>query len=101
VQPWRADRGPEATVISEHATAADAFEALDALAERMVQTGVRAASPPASLPSGYGIGNHESLKLALMRIAPRTIQRERRPGRACRRLRNVGSLEYSVEQRPR
>jgi hypothetical protein len=41
VQPWGADRGREATVISEHATAADAFRALDAHAERMVQTGAR------------------------------------------------------------
>ena len=41
VQPWGTDRGREATVISEHATALEAFAALDALADRMVRTGRR------------------------------------------------------------
>jgi hypothetical protein len=41
VQPWGRDRGREATIISEHASALEAFAALDALAERMAQTGAQ------------------------------------------------------------
>jgi hypothetical protein len=41
VQPWGRDSAREATLISEHATAAEAFAELDRLAEQMVPTGVR------------------------------------------------------------
>jgi hypothetical protein len=41
VQPWGSDKGRQATTISEHATVADAFAAIDALAARMERTGVR------------------------------------------------------------
>lgn len=41
VQPYGLNRSVEATVQSEHATAEEAFAAIDAIAERMVATGVR------------------------------------------------------------
>ena len=39
VQPWGPDRVRQATVISEHATAAEAFAEIDRLASEMVRTG--------------------------------------------------------------
>jgi hypothetical protein len=39
VQPWRRERAREATLISEHATPADAFAEIDRLSARMVRTG--------------------------------------------------------------
>ncbi len=39
VQPWGRDRAREATLISEHATAADAFAEIDRLSVQMVRTG--------------------------------------------------------------
>jgi hypothetical protein len=45
VQPWGRDKGREATVISEHPTAAEAFEALDRLAEQAARTGGRIEKP--------------------------------------------------------
>jgi hypothetical protein len=39
VQPWGPDAGTQSTVISEHASPADAFAAIDALAEQMARTG--------------------------------------------------------------
>lgn len=39
VQPWGADPGRQGTVISEHATAEEAFGAIDALAAQMNRTG--------------------------------------------------------------
>jgi hypothetical protein len=39
VQPWGPNRAIEATIISEHVTAEDAFAAIDALSEQMVRTG--------------------------------------------------------------
>ena len=39
VQPWGRDRGREASVLSEHATVAEAFEAIDAIAAQAVRTG--------------------------------------------------------------
>ena len=41
VQPWGRDIGRQSTLISEHATAAEAFAALDGLTTRMVTTGAR------------------------------------------------------------
>jgi hypothetical protein len=41
VQPWGHDKGREATLVSEHTTIADAFEALDRLAEQAARTGGR------------------------------------------------------------
>jgi hypothetical protein len=39
VQPWGPDKGRQATVQSEHATAAKAFAALDAMSTQMARTG--------------------------------------------------------------
>lgn len=39
VQPWGRDRAMQSTLISEHSSAAQAFAAIDALAERMIRTG--------------------------------------------------------------
>lgn len=39
VQPWGRDRAVESTLISEHTSAAQAFAAIDALAEQMMRTG--------------------------------------------------------------
>ena len=39
VQPWGRDRATQSTLISEHLSAAQAFAAIDALAERMMRTG--------------------------------------------------------------
>ena len=39
VQPWGEDRAHEATLISEHATVADAFAEIDRLSAQMVRTG--------------------------------------------------------------
>jgi hypothetical protein len=41
VQPWGKNRAVQATLVSEHASAAEAFAAIDALAERMVRTGAQ------------------------------------------------------------
>ena len=41
VQPWGKDKGREATLISEHAMAADAFEALECIAQQADRTGGR------------------------------------------------------------
>ena len=40
-QPWGRDKGRDATLISEHSTAADAFEAMERLAEQAQRTGGR------------------------------------------------------------
>ena len=40
VQPYGRDESREATLVSEHPTAADAFAELDRLADQMVRTGV-------------------------------------------------------------
>jgi hypothetical protein len=42
VQPWGPDRGRQATLISEHRTAAEAFADIDRLIARMIRTGARA-----------------------------------------------------------
>jgi hypothetical protein len=39
VQPWGPDKGRQATLISEHSTAAEAFAEIDRLAAQMVRTG--------------------------------------------------------------
>jgi hypothetical protein len=39
VQPWGRDKARDATLISEHTTAAEAFTESDRLAAQMVQTG--------------------------------------------------------------
>ena len=39
VQPWGPDKGRQATLQSEHATVAEAFAALDAMAAQAVRTG--------------------------------------------------------------
>jgi hypothetical protein len=39
IQPWGKDKAREATLISEHPTAADAFAEVDRLSVRMVRTG--------------------------------------------------------------
>jgi hypothetical protein len=39
VQPWRSDKGRQATLQSEHATVAEAFAALDAISAAMARTG--------------------------------------------------------------
>jgi hypothetical protein len=39
VQPWGDDKAREATLISEHATAAEAFVEIDRLSGQMVRTG--------------------------------------------------------------
>jgi hypothetical protein len=39
VQPWGSDKARQSTVISEHATAAEAFREIDRLASEMVRTG--------------------------------------------------------------
>lgn len=39
VQPWGPDRARQATLISEHATAAEAFREIDRLAAQMIRTG--------------------------------------------------------------
>jgi hypothetical protein len=39
VQPWGPNRAVEATLISEHATAAEAFAEIDRLSTQMVRTG--------------------------------------------------------------
>ena len=41
MQPWGKDRGRDATLISEHPTAADAFAEIERLARRMRATGAR------------------------------------------------------------
>jgi hypothetical protein len=41
VQPYGRDKAREATIISEHATAAEAFAEIDRLSAQMVRTGVR------------------------------------------------------------
>jgi hypothetical protein len=41
VQPWGHDRARQATIVSTHATASEAFAEIDRLAERMVRTGDR------------------------------------------------------------
>jgi hypothetical protein len=44
VQPWGPNRTVEATLISEHATAAEAFAEIDRLRVQMVRTGTPASS---------------------------------------------------------
>ncbi len=39
MQPWGPDKGWQATLISEHATVAEAFREIDLLASEMVRTG--------------------------------------------------------------
>ena len=39
VQPWGRDRARQATLISEHASAAEAFQEIDRLAAQMTRTG--------------------------------------------------------------
>lgn len=39
VQPWGRDKSREATLISEHPTAAEAFAEIDRLSAQMVRTG--------------------------------------------------------------
>ncbi len=39
MQPWGSDKGRQATLISEHATVAEAFREIDLLASEMVRTG--------------------------------------------------------------
>lgn len=39
VQPWGKDRAREATVVSSHAMASEAFEEIDRLSAQMVRTG--------------------------------------------------------------
>jgi hypothetical protein len=39
VQPWGPNKGRQATLISEHSTATEAFAEIDRLAARMVRTG--------------------------------------------------------------
>lgn len=39
VQPWGSDKGRQSTLQSEHATIAEAFAALDAMAAQMRRTG--------------------------------------------------------------
>jgi hypothetical protein len=41
IQPWGPDKGRQATLISEHATAAEAFAEIDRLGAEMVRTGAR------------------------------------------------------------
>ena len=41
VQPWGTDRAREATTVSEHLTANQAFAEIDRLAAQMVRTGAR------------------------------------------------------------
>jgi hypothetical protein len=41
VHPWGRDRARESTVVSTHATAAEAFAEIDRVAEHMVSTGDR------------------------------------------------------------
>jgi len=41
VQPYGRDRGREATLISEHATLAEAFAAIDRIAEKLERKGTR------------------------------------------------------------
>lgn len=45
VQPW-GDRSGQWTLISEHRTAAGAFDAIDRLSDRMVRTGVPSDAVP-------------------------------------------------------
>jgi hypothetical protein len=39
VQPWGQDKARQATLISEHSTAVEAFREIDRLASEMVRTG--------------------------------------------------------------
>ena len=39
VQPWGPDTGTQSTMVSEHASAAEAFAEIDRLAAQMVRTG--------------------------------------------------------------
>lgn len=39
VQPWGPDKARQATLISEHATAAEVFHEIDRLSNEMVRTG--------------------------------------------------------------
>ncbi len=39
MQPWGPDKGRQATLVSEHATALEAFDAIDQLSAEMVRTG--------------------------------------------------------------
>jgi hypothetical protein len=39
VQPWGRDKEREATTVTEHPTAADAFTEIDRLAVQMIRTG--------------------------------------------------------------
>lgn len=41
VQPWGPDKARQATLISEHATAAEAFREIDRLSAQMVRTGAQ------------------------------------------------------------
>jgi hypothetical protein len=41
VQPWGTDKARQATIVSEHATAGEAFDEMDRLAEQMVRTGAQ------------------------------------------------------------
>jgi hypothetical protein len=44
VQPWGKKRAEQATVVSSHDSAVDAFAAIDAMAERMARTGAPAGA---------------------------------------------------------
>jgi hypothetical protein len=39
VQPWGRDKARQATLVSEHATAHEAFEEIDRLADRLIKSG--------------------------------------------------------------
>jgi hypothetical protein len=52
IQPWAKDKAREATLISEHPTAADALAEIDRLGVRMVRTG--APSDAVELNCGHG-----------------------------------------------
>ena len=41
VQPYGPDKGRQATIISEHASAAEAFAEIDRLSAQMVRTGAQ------------------------------------------------------------
>jgi hypothetical protein len=64
VQPWGPDKGRQASVQSEHATAAEAFAALDATSAAMARTGA-----PADAIELIVVDEHGRQLAGLMRVA--------------------------------
>jgi hypothetical protein len=54
VQPWGPDKGRQATIISEHPTTEDAFEALERIARQAERTSGRIEAIERIVVDGYG-----------------------------------------------